>query len=67
MKATDDFAPAEIVASMSKPREGLAAIWSVFEIKLATIQMLTKWFEQNQDQTELFLKSLNEVFSYHGS
>ncbi len=66
MKATDDFEPAEIVASMHKPREGLAAIWSVFEIKLATIQMLTKWFEQNQDQIELFLKSLNEVFGYHG-
>ena len=66
MKVKENFAPAEIVASMHKPREGLAAIWSVFEIKLATIQMLTKWFEQNQDQTELFLKSLNEVFSYHG-
>ncbi len=61
-----NWTPAELVASMNKPRVGIDACWSVDEIKAATSELLLKWFKENTAQVKLYLATMQQILNYEG-
>lgn len=60
------FPPAELLVSMRQPREGIDAIWSVGEIKAATLELLLRWFKVNTDQNTLYLETQQKILDWQG-